>query len=86
MKVIEVNTPELDHSFVIINALINKDNPNYIRPLDNEVLDTFNPTKNKLFKALSRNNYVPSIGVSFNELAIVVLSPVFVFIFTKESS
>ena len=50
MKVIEVNTPELDHSFVIINALINKDNPNYIRPLDNEVLDTFNPTKNKLFK------------------------------------
>jgi hypothetical protein len=50
MKVIEVNTPELEHSFVIINALINKDNPNYIRPLDNEVLDTFNPSKNKLFK------------------------------------
>ena len=50
MKVIEVNTPELDHSFVTINALINKDNPNYIRPLDKEVLDTFNPSKNKLFK------------------------------------
>jgi len=50
MKVIEVNTPELDHSFVTINALINKDNPNYIRPIDKEVLDTFNPSKNKLFK------------------------------------
>ncbi len=50
MKVIEVNTPELDHSFVLINALMNKDNPNYIRPLDKEVLDTFNPAKNKLFK------------------------------------
>ena len=50
MKVIEVNTPTLDHSFVTINALINKDNPNYIRPLDNEVLATFDPTKNKLYK------------------------------------
>ena len=50
MKVIEVNTPELNQSFVAINAFVNKDNPNYIRPLDNEVLDTFNPAKNKLFK------------------------------------
>jgi hypothetical protein len=50
MKVIEVTNPQLDHSFLTINALINKDNPNYIRPLDNEVLATFNPSKNKLFK------------------------------------
>lgn len=50
MKVLEVNTPKLDHSFLSINALVNKDNPNYIRPLDNEVLATFDPAKNKLFK------------------------------------
>ena len=50
MKVIEVNTSELDHSFLVINAVVNKDNPNYIRPLDKEVLDTFDPSKNKLFK------------------------------------
>ena len=50
MKVLEVNTPELDKSFVGINALVNKDNPFYIRPLDNEVLATFDPAKNKLFK------------------------------------
>jgi len=41
MRVIEVNTPELEHSFVTINALINKDNPNYIRPLDKEVIGYF---------------------------------------------
>ena len=50
MKVIEVNTPQLDHAFLAINAHVNKDNPNYIRPLDNEVLATFDPSKNKLFK------------------------------------
>ena len=50
MKVIEVNTPELDHSFLAINVLVNKDNPNYIRALDNEVLATFDSSKNKLFK------------------------------------
>ncbi len=50
MKVIEVNTPQLDHSFLAINVLVNKDNPNYIRALDNEVLATFDPSKNKLLK------------------------------------
>ena len=50
MKVFEVNTSELDHSFLAINVLVNKDNPNYIRALDNEVLATFDPSKNKLFK------------------------------------
>ena len=50
MKVFEVNTSELDHSFLVINAVVNKDNPNYIRPLDKEVLATFDPSKNKLFK------------------------------------
>ena len=50
MKVIEVNTPELDHSFLAINVLVNKDNPNYIRAVDNEVLATFDSSKNKLFK------------------------------------
>ena len=50
MKILQVNTPELDKAFVLINATLNKDNPNYIRPLDNEVLATFDPEKNKLFK------------------------------------
>ena len=49
MKVLEVITPKLEKAFLAINALVNKDNPNYIRPLDNEVLATFDPAKNKLF-------------------------------------
>ena len=50
MSVIEVNSPVLDKAFCNINAELNQFNPHYIRPLDNEVLQVFNPKKNKLFK------------------------------------
>ena len=50
MQVVTVNTPQLFRSFLDFNAIANKDNPNYIRPLDNEVEAVFNPSKNKLFK------------------------------------
>ena len=50
MQVIPVNTPKLLRSFLDFNAIANKENPNYIRPLDNEVEAVFNPSKNKLFK------------------------------------
>jgi hypothetical protein len=50
MQIVTVNTPQLFNSFLAFNATANKDNPNYIRPLDNEVEAVFNPTKNKLFK------------------------------------
>ncbi len=50
MTVLEVTSPKLVREFLNLNALVNQDNPNYIRPLDNEVEQVFNPTKNKLFK------------------------------------
>ena len=50
MQIVEVNNPELDKVFCQVNADLNKFNPNYIRPLDNEVLQVFDPLKNKLFK------------------------------------
>ena len=50
MQIVEVNYPELDKVFCQVNADLNKFNPNYIRPLDNEVLQVFDPLKNKLFK------------------------------------
>jgi GNAT superfamily N-acetyltransferase len=50
MRVVEVNTPGLVREFLALNALMNQDNPNYIRPLDNEVEQVFDPHKNKLFK------------------------------------
>ncbi len=49
MKIVEVNTPNLEKAFVEINASLNNDNPYYIRPLDNEVLQVFDPKKNKLY-------------------------------------
>ena len=50
MRIVEVNNPKLDKAFCQVNADLNKFNPHYIRPLDNEVLQVFDPSKNKLFK------------------------------------
>jgi len=49
-SIIEVNTPFLEKEFLEINASLNKSNPNYIRPLDNEVNQVFDRGHNKLFK------------------------------------
>ncbi|MCK9401788.1 MAG: hypothetical protein M0Q26_00170 [Chitinophagaceae bacterium] len=50
MQVIEVNTTPDAKDFLKVNALLNQSNPVYIRPLDNEVNDVFNPSKNKNYK------------------------------------
>jgi len=58
MKVVAVNTPILIKEFLSFNAVVNKDNPNYIRPLDNEVEAVFDPAKNKLFKEGNANRWI----------------------------
>ena len=50
MHVLEVNTPSTNKDFLMVNALLNQNNPAYIRPMDNEVLEVFDPVKNKKFK------------------------------------
>ena len=50
MRVVVINTPGLVREFLNFNATINACNPNYIRPLDNEVEQVFDTAKNKLFK------------------------------------
>src|ERR1700753_3850353 len=50
MQLIEVNDKASAKDFLEANALLNKSNPNYIRPLDNEVNETFDPSKNKTFQ------------------------------------
>jgi len=50
MQIIRVTDASLAKDFIMVNVLINVQNPNYIRPLDNEVNDTFDPSKNKSFK------------------------------------
>jgi len=50
MQLIEVTTKQLAEDFIRINVLINRNNPNYIRPLDKDIHDVFDPKKNKTFR------------------------------------
>ena len=50
MNIIEVKSAASEQAFLAINAELNKGNPNYIRPLDNEVKEVFDHNKNKLFQ------------------------------------
>ncbi len=43
MKLIEVNTPKLAKEFLRANVEINKDNHNYIQPLDKDINELFDP-------------------------------------------
>ena len=58
MQLIEVNTASAAKDFIKVNVLMNKNNSNYIRPLDNEVNDVFNTSKNKAFKYGNINRWI----------------------------
>src|SRR5437868_13117779 len=50
MKLVEVTSALLSNAFIRVNVLINRDNPNYIRPLDTDINSVFDPKKNKTFR------------------------------------
>lgn len=50
MQVIEVTDKAHAEDFLTVNVLLNKSNPKYIRPLDKEVNEVFDPSVNKAFK------------------------------------
>lgn len=50
MNLVEVDNKNLAQEFIQVNVLLNQQNPNYIRPLDNEINDLFDSTKNRAFK------------------------------------
>jgi GNAT superfamily N-acetyltransferase len=50
MQLVEVRTKNLAKEFLLVNVEINKNNPNYIRPMDKDINDVFNPQKNKAFR------------------------------------
>lgn len=50
MQLIEVTSPALAREFIIANVELNKNNPAYIRPLDKDVNDVFDPKKNKAYR------------------------------------
>ncbi|HPG12770.1 MAG TPA: hypothetical protein PLU37_14650 [Chitinophagaceae bacterium] len=50
MQLIEVNSPSLAKEFIKVNVELNKNNPAYIRPLDKDINEVFDPKKNKTFR------------------------------------
>src|SRR6476660_3087654 len=49
-ELIEVQDKAQEKEFLKVNITINQDYPNYIRPLDKDIYDVFNPSKNKTFR------------------------------------
>lgn len=50
MQLIEVTDAQLAREFIRVNVEVNKNNPDYIRPLDKDVNDVFDEKKNKTFR------------------------------------
>lgn len=50
MQLLEVTTPQLAKEFLRVNITINKNDPNYIQPLDKDINDVFDKKKNKAFR------------------------------------
>jgi hypothetical protein len=50
MQLIEVNTPELAQEFLMVQVKLYKKDKNYIRPLDKDIHNVFDPKKNKLLR------------------------------------
>lgn len=50
MQLVQVTDKQTARDFLMVNVLMNSSNPNYIRPLDKDVEDVFDPQKNKTFR------------------------------------
>lgn len=50
MQLVEVTDNMTARQFLETNVIINSGDPNYIRPLDKDIHDVFNPKKNKTFR------------------------------------
>jgi hypothetical protein len=47
MLLSEITSPKLANEFILVNVEINKNEPNYIRPLDKDIHEIFDPKKTK---------------------------------------
>ncbi|MFN8290862.1 MAG: hypothetical protein U0U70_11430 [Chitinophagaceae bacterium] len=50
MQLTEVNSPALAREFLQVNIELNRNNPAYIRPLDKDISEVFDPEKNKTYR------------------------------------
>ena len=68
MQLMEVIDGHAVRDFLKVNTIINGDNPNYIQPLDKDILDVFDKKKNKAFRHgeavrwVLKNDYGKLIG------------------------
>lgn len=50
MHLTEVSNEALGRDFLAVNVTINRSNSNYVRPLDKDIMEVFDPKKNKTFR------------------------------------
>ena len=77
MQLIQVSDSKSSAQFLLVPIHIYKDDPNFIRPLDKDVNDIFNPKKINISKKLGRNNILSiltSMDFSNNNLGIRINS------------
>jgi hypothetical protein len=58
MQIVEVNNTQTAQEFLAINRTLNRHNPCYISPLDNEVNEVFDPSKNHLHQFGACNRWI----------------------------
>jgi len=58
MQIIEVTTPEQGEIFITFPVPLYKGDPNYVRPLDDDIRKTFDPKRNKYFKHGSATRFL----------------------------
>lgn len=51
MQLVEVTNSSLAKEFLLVNVELNKSNPAYIRPLDKDINEVFDPKKNKTYRS-----------------------------------
>lgn len=50
MQIIEVQSPKAERQFLQVNKILYQNDPNYICPLDKDIKDVFDSSKNRYFK------------------------------------
>lgn len=58
MQLIEVTDKVTERQFLQVNVQINKDQPNYIRPLDKDIIGVFDPAKNKALRHAKASRWI----------------------------
>jgi len=51
MEIVVVQGKKFEDAFIQVNVAVNKNDPEYIRPLDKDIIEVFDPEKNLAFKS-----------------------------------